>query len=77
MVPKGYDASGIASPTPVMKIALSAEKRRVCQPFAGIQQEYRNIARSHSGLRELCTIHNTSCRARSSDLVAELGLNQS
>jgi len=59
MVPKGYEASGIASPTPVMKIALSAEKRRVCQPFAGIQQEYRNIARSHSG-RELCKIATNS-----------------
>ena len=55
MVPKGYEASGIASPTPVMKIALSTEKRRVCQPFVSIQQEYRNIARSHSG-RELCKI---------------------
>jgi hypothetical protein len=41
MVPKGYDASGIASPTPVMKIALSAEKRRVCQPLRAYS---KNIA---------------------------------
>jgi len=41
IVPKGYDASGIASPTPVMKIALSVENRRVCQPLRAYS---KNIA---------------------------------